>query len=279
MQSKHLPPSSLCSDPISELAKLLYSELEVYSRPMEIPEKPLDFSGFIEENVGYNNIRAEENTVLVFKMRLLRDWLEERITILSSDIKQKRLDPVVLRKFQNSQPLLQAALRRYWNIVVRNLNESVRAGLLRAKSTHCDYLRLRRDAGEIRGLLPYQTGYLENWYLEHIRNPYPGPEEKIRIACDLHLLPQQVTNWFQNKRTRSKKEMQSHKRSSLEHDFIAGLEETEATPLEAEDYAQTIRDPVNVDQNLWLIQQGFDEPNIIQDFIPPAEQYYIFSFW
>jgi len=270
-----MEPLVFVNEGVRELAALLFDMLNIASLPRETPEKPLDFVAFIKTYVG--DVFGAEYDTLWFKMRLYRDWLEERISTLENDVKRKLQDTIILAKFQNSLGLLQAGLRWYWNKVVRTLNEAVQTGLMEVIVKHKEYMQYRRDAGEKRGFVPKQTAYLEQWYLVHIQNPYPSPEECIRIAFHIHLLPQQVATWFSNKRSRSKKQKEAHKRSNTEL-VLEHIDRVE------EDLAQILSVPVVFDdQGLWqpFISLTANEGSMYEqnlEFITPDETFYNFYF-
>lgn len=46
---------------------------------------------------------------------------------------------------------------------------------------------------------------LNHWYQDHHRNPFPSDKEKGRLAADGSITAQQVTTWFGNHTTKSKK--------------------------------------------------------------------------
>jgi len=141
---------------MKELATLLISEMNLDTRAMESTEKVLDFPAFIQEQIG-DNAQGEQNEALWFKFRIYKEWVEERITILREDVRSKLNDPVIRIKFHNNERLLQLFLRRYWNRVVRTLNNTVRGGCLKELERHRCYLLQR---GGKRNLLPEQTEFL-----------------------------------------------------------------------------------------------------------------------
>ncbi len=57
-----------------------------------------------------------------------------------------------------------------------------------------------------RQLNPKATKILNEWFEEHIKNPYPTNSEKDIIAKHCKITVGQVSNWFNNKRSRVKKE-------------------------------------------------------------------------
>jgi len=288
MENTPLPnePPQFVHPGVRELASLLFAELQVGYLSQETTEQALDFVLFLKEHLG--NVNGEEYEVLWFKMRLYRDWLEERITILTTDVKRKQSDPVILAKFRNSDNLRQAFLRKYWNRVVCMLNEIVRAGLLGVIATHTEFVRQYRGRGDSRSLAPFQTDYLEQWFLAHIQNPYPTAREKIRISWQCHMLPQQVSNWFGNKRMRSKREMQAHKRVRNEVvqediDRIEGhvVEVLENPPEEPPQNYEQMLAPFNVNYDWWPLSNTApvdeDTLELVSDFIFPDETFYEFN--
>jgi len=220
-------------------------------------------------------IKGEGCEVLWFKFRLLREWEEERIKILENDIKSKQQEPHIRDKFGNNPQLIQAALRLYWNRIVRTLNESVQKGLNSVLNNHKVFLQQRESN---RLLSTYQTDILEKWFSEHSTNPYPSPTEKIRIAWQCHMLPSQVTTWFSNKRMRSKKEKPSER--ILDASFVPEGETPSQYDEPQQNYDQ-LQLPLNMDFNLWsTVSSPTPEgvPEMITDFVEPDENFYKFHF-
>jgi len=44
---------------------------------------------------------------------------------------------------------------------------------------------------------------MNNWFEDHVNNPYPQPEEKERMAFSGNITVKQVTAWFSNRRNRT----------------------------------------------------------------------------
>jgi len=44
---------------------------------------------------------------------------------------------------------------------------------------------------------------MNNWFEDHVNNPYPQPEEKERMALAGNITVKQVTAWFSNRRNRT----------------------------------------------------------------------------
>ncbi|KHJ98815.1 homeobox domain protein [Oesophagostomum dentatum] len=53
------------------------------------------------------------------------------------------------------------------------------------------------------------TCILQKYYDSHLEHPYPTEEEKIALAEKCHISVQQVSNWFGNRRIRTKKSKRS----------------------------------------------------------------------
>lgn len=63
-----------------------------------------------------------------------------------------------------------------------------------------------------RKLRPKATKMLTQWFESHIDHPYPTEAEKQLLAVQSGVTMEQVTTWFSNKRSRSKKMRQVHGR-------------------------------------------------------------------
>jgi len=88
-----------------------------------------------------------------------------------------------------------------------------------------------------RSLSKRATDLLNQWFFEHIHDPYPSDEEKSMLAAQCVLSMNQVNNWFGNKRIRYKRkcmELENRNGSGkmdgtngnatgMEHQNIAGL--------------------------------------------------------
>ncbi len=57
-----------------------------------------------------------------------------------------------------------------------------------------------------RQLSPKATRILNEWFEEYIKNPYPTKAEKNILANHCKITVGQVSNWFNNKRSKVKKE-------------------------------------------------------------------------
>jgi hypothetical protein len=263
---------------VTDLASLMFEQLNILTKPVEKTEEAFNFGFFLQEHVRGE---GEEHEVLYFKMRLYREWLEGKMVILALDIKQKQTDPVVRAKFMNNEHLMQTFLRRYWNNVVRILNAKVKKGLEETLRTHDTYLQNRANNKDRRWLSEHQKQYLKQWYDEHFTNPYPSQEEKLRIAYHLHMLPEQVTNWFNNWRNRPKKEYVVHKRN-----YEDTLFETVTTDMVVKDeYADQnlahLLVPYQLDYNMWKQPEAAPTtnlPEVIEEFVLPDENFYTFFF-
>lgn len=63
-----------------------------------------------------------------------------------------------------------------------------------------------------RKLRPRATKMLTQWFENHLDHPYPTDAEKQLLAVQSGVTVEQVTTWFSNKRSRSKKMRQLHGR-------------------------------------------------------------------
>jgi len=259
-------------DDMAQLAAKLFKDLNVPSRPPQYTEKPFEFDKYIEVT---EEIKGEGCEVLWFKFRLLREWQEGRIKILENDVKDKQQNQQIRAKFGNNPQLVQVALRQYWNRIVRTLNESVQNSINGVINNHKTFLQQRENN---RLFTDDQTKILEEWYSDHSTNPYPSPIEKIRIAWQCHILPNQVSNWFSNKRMRSKKEKPS------ERTLEACMAEEPAETSTEYDVPQTnysqLQRPLSLDSNLWSPASSLspEGPEMFTEFVEPDESFYKFHF-
>jgi len=105
----------------------------------------------------------------------------------------------------------------------------------------------------------------------------------MNIAWQCHMLPQQVSSWFSNRRCRSKKgndseNTQNRKVDDLETEKqLQELEEAEVQEP-APTYEQILV-PFPLDYNMWNVAlNGAEEesifPDLIEDFVPPDENFF-----
>jgi len=198
------------------IKQLIIGAIEQQKLDVEFRIEPLSIPSLLSK---YNDIHPKQpgNEILWFKIQLYKRWFIDRIEYLKNDIESKQQDPRTLEKFFNNERLMKACICRYWNTVVRTLNEKVQTGIENQISYHREW-RKHKSISDSRKLTDDQIDFLERWYLSHSENPYPSKEEKTRIAWHTHLLPQQVTNWFNNKRNRNKKETANYKRKREDED-------------------------------------------------------------
>jgi len=84
-----------------------------------------------------------------------------------------------------------------------------------------------------RSLSKRATDLLNQWFFDHINDPYPSDEEKSMLAAQCVLSMNQVNNWFGNKRIRYKRKcleqdarcgkVEMAANAAMEHQNIAGL--------------------------------------------------------
>jgi hypothetical protein len=74
-----------------------------------------------------------------------------------------------------------------------------------------------------RSLSKRATDVLNQWFFDHINDPYPSDEEKSMLAAQCVLSMNQVNNWFGNKRIRYKRKcMEQETRYGKSEEHAAG---------------------------------------------------------
>jgi hypothetical protein len=66
---------------------------------------------------------------------------------------------------------------------------------------------------------------MNEWFLDHLNNPYPQPEEKERLAKLGNITVKQVTAWFSNRRNRSQNTKPKRMKRVLENEMNSILSE------------------------------------------------------
>ena len=69
-------------------------------------------------------------------------------------------------------------------------------------------------------LSPDALQILENWFSEHLDNPYPCEKEKQALAMQCKISVSQVSNWFGNKRMRFKRKAMDNDKNQGERHYL-----------------------------------------------------------
>mmetsp|Transcript_901 Transcript_901/g.5629 ORF Transcript_901/g.5629 Transcript_901/m.5629 type:complete len:462 (+) Transcript_901:256-1641(+) len=69
-------------------------------------------------------------------------------------------------------------------------------------------------------LSPNALQILENWFTEHLDNPYPCETEKQALATQCKISVSQVSNWFGNKRMRFKRKAMDNDKDKGEKNYL-----------------------------------------------------------
>jgi len=71
---------------------------------------------------------------------------------------------------------------------------------------------------------------MNEWFTEHINNPYPTQIEKERLADECKITIKQVTAWFSNRRNRSQYTKPKRMQRVLENKMTGILNELATNP-------------------------------------------------
>ena len=96
------------------------------------------------------------------------------------------------------QVLLEATISYKFDALRFALKQEVAQTVFNLRARYIDTSRRRKQ------LRPKATGTLKEWFERHLDFPYPSEDEKRLLASQCELTVEQVSNWFSNKRCRSK---------------------------------------------------------------------------
>ncbi|MFH4982156.1 hypothetical protein AB6A40_008865 [Gnathostoma spinigerum] len=111
----------------------------------------------------------------------------------------------ILRTQQEFRPITSADihharshLRDVFSEAQKKLKEITANNLMIMKQKYMEKKRKRRNFSK------EATQILSQYFKEHLTNPYPDEDAKRQLALRCHITVNQVTNWFGNKRIRSR---------------------------------------------------------------------------
>ena len=96
------------------------------------------------------------------------------------------------------QVLLEATVSYKFDALRLTLKQQVAETVFNLRAHYIDTSRRRKH------LRPKATRILKEWFERHLDFPYPSEDEKRLLASQCDITVEQVSNWFSNKRCRSK---------------------------------------------------------------------------
>ncbi|KAK6033495.1 homeobox domain protein [Ostertagia ostertagi] len=105
----------------------------------------------------------------------------------------------------DEQDIIRAfeSIRHRHEMTVTETREIVANSVMIMQTRIADATRRRRNFSK------EATAILQEYYDDHFDHPYPNEEEKLQLAAKCHISMQQVSNWFGNRRIRTKKSQRS----------------------------------------------------------------------
>uniref|UniRef100_A0A7I5EDX6 Homeobox domain-containing protein n=1 Tax=Haemonchus contortus TaxID=6289 RepID=A0A7I5EDX6_HAECO len=116
----------------------------------------------------------------------------------------------VLRPIDEQDIMLAFGSIRYKHELMESETSEVIAGSLMMVQRRMADARKRRHNFDREVI-----GILQEYYDDHSDHPYPNEDEKHLLAARCHISVQQVSNWFGNRRIRSKKSQRSQNFTEL----------------------------------------------------------------
>jgi len=143
--------------------------------------------------------RYEEELVKINRVK--DDFANKLLTLLRESTIIRPIIP------NNEVELKLAAIKAKFNVLKTQLKQNVCNAILVLQKQYNQSKRKRRS------LSKKATEVLNNWFFDHIKDPYPSDEEKTLLASQCFLTLNQINNWFGNKRIRYKRKCwEEHRR-------------------------------------------------------------------
>ncbi len=122
----------------------------------------------------------------------LSEYHDETTPLLTADQLSMHTDASLRRV------LLEAQVRHKFKDLRFKMKQEITQTILSLRGQHVDTGHRRRR------LRPKATKLMTQWFEDHLDNPYPSEHEKRVLASQCDVTAEQVSNWFSNKRCRSK---------------------------------------------------------------------------
>lgn len=135
--------------------------------------------------------------------RVCNDFISKLQTVLQDQAKMR----VVTQQELTAKSMV---IQNKFDFVRNQLRTNVCTAILVLQKQYNHQAKKRR-----RSLSKRATDLLNQWFFDHINDPYPSDEEKSMLAAQCVLSMSQVNNWFGNKRIR-------YKRKCLEQEARCG---------------------------------------------------------
>lgn len=141
------------------------------------------------------------------KVKKMQEAYEVELSQLNLVADKYASHVMALLKIQNAtrpitekeQAMKLAVVQERFNYLRTQLRQSVCNAIVLLQK-HYNQVKKKR-----RSLSKKATEVLNNWFFNHLNDPYPSDEEKMMLASLCGLTLNQVNNWFGNKRIRYKR--------------------------------------------------------------------------
>lgn len=164
--------------------QLFASHLLAHRSPDEEPEKSVDHSEFLFK---LEQLKEKYNEELEKLSQVCNEFCSRLFNVLRE---QSTLRPL---SDQETQMKMQAIQHKF-DYVKAHLRQNVCNAIVALEKQY-NYTKKKRKA------LPKKASEaLNQWFYEHLHDPYPTEEEKSILAAAGGLTITQVNNWFGNKR-------------------------------------------------------------------------------
>jgi len=154
-------------------------------------------------------LKSAYNEELEKLNRVCNDFISKLQAVLQDQAKMRVVTPQEL----SAKSLV---IQQKFDFVRNQLRTNVCNAILVLQKQYNHQSKKRR-----RSLSKRATDILNQWFFDHINDPYPSDEEKSMLAAQCVLSMNQVNNWFGNKRIR-------YKRKCMEQDSRYGKSDEHA---------------------------------------------------
>jgi len=195
-------PASLYTPPQQQTDYSLNEFLE--TQGIECPEDDSNVSKDEDEfTFKLVQLKSAYNEELEKLNRVCNDFISKLQVVLQDQSKMR----VVTQQELAAKTLV---IQQKFDFVRNQLRTNVCNAILVLQKQYNHQSKKRR-----RSLSKRATDVLNQWFFDHINDPYPSDEEKSMLAAQCVLSMNQVNNWFGNKRIR-------YKRKCMEQDTRYG---------------------------------------------------------
>ncbi|CAD6217777.1 GSCOCG00011388001-RA-CDS [Cotesia congregata] len=172
----------------------------------------LKAEGITDEKVGAVSEAGTdsiENAEYRTKLAQIRQYYYEQLDKYNQSLTDFTSHVVTLLRQHNSiRPItaeevdnMSQIIRRKFSSIQIQLKQIICEAVMLLKSRFLDARRKRRNFSK------QASDVLNEYFYEHLSNPYPSDDDKEELARQCGITVSQVSNWFGNKRIRYKKNM------------------------------------------------------------------------